>query len=334
MSFLATVTAHFNIPAQCRRLGVPLWSCPSFLFLIMGLINVCAILASYYIARQYASPELVILVVLGLSAFLFTVSFTIINAFEQVVLARQREAAKHEELVRIKDQFVFIAAHELRTPANAIRWALESLEAKEPLLFKKEKGIFETFLISSKRLLDLVKDLLEVSRIETGSVTLRLSPISIAAVVLKSLRGLRSFIDESGMQIVNKIPDSLPLVLADESRLKEVVDNLINNAIKYNRKNGTVTLTAKHGGGGVTLHVTDEGGGIAPEDRPHIFEKFWRSVDAHAIEGTGLGLFIVQKLLELMHGHVSFETKVGIGTTFSVFVPQTEECLSPLLTFL
>lgn len=325
MNFLAVLIAHFNIRAQCRNLGVPLWSCPPFLFLLMGVINIVAILATYYVAQQYAAPELVILIVIGLSIFLFVVSFTIVHAFEQVVLARAKEAMKHRELLQIKDQFVFIAAHELRTPANAIQWTLENLERKEPEFFKKRAELLSILTASSMKLLDLVKDLLEVSRIETGSLSLHLVPVSFFDAVELSLKGLSPFLRESGITVLNHIPPTLPSVRGDAERLKEVVDNLITNAIKYNRKNGTITLAAEEKKDGIFLQVTDQGNGILPEDQPHVFEKFWRSVGMHAIEGTGLGLFIVRKLIELMHGRVSFSTKVGVGSTFSIFLPYAAE---------
>jgi len=324
MSFLATVTAHFNIPAQCRRLGVPLWSCPSFLFLIMGLINVCAILASYYIARQYASPELVILVVLGLSAFLFTVSFTIINAFEQVVLARQREAAKHEELVRIKDQFVFIAAHELRTPVTVIKgYASMALEegagAANEKVTKYLKGVEQ----ANERLLQLVEDLLEVARSEAGKIVIRVQPVDIRKPIVATVEELKQLAKKKSISLDYQSPQNLPDVLADEDRVREVAMNLINNAIKYTPSNGHVWVSHEIREKEVVTSVKDDGFGIPKEDQEKLFKKFYRvrTEQTQSIEGTGLGLFIVKELVEKMGGKIWVESEEGKGSTFSFSLP-------------
>jgi signal transduction histidine kinase len=245
------------------------------------------------------------------------------QAFEQVVTARQKEALKHRETLALKDQFVFVAAHELRTPANAIKWALESLEIKKSPFIEEEKDVFGILATSSLRLLGLVKDLLEVSRIETGAITLHLESVSVAEVLKESLSSLVAYADKENITITNNVLDTIPPVFADKARLKEIFDNLITNAIKYNRKKGTVFISAERGVGGVTVHIRDEGRGITTEDQPHMFEKFWRSVDAHNIEGTGLGLFIVFQLLLSMHGKISFTTEQDLGSVFSVYLPST-----------
>ena len=321
MRWMKNLAFHLNIFAQCRRLGVPFWSCPQFLFLIMGIINIAAILAVYTIAQEYASPELLVAILIGLSVFLFIVSFVIIGAFEHVVEARQREAFHHREVVTMKDQFVFVAAHELRTPANAIRWVLESLELKKSPFLEKEKDAFKVLETSSSKLLELVRDLLEVSRIETGAIAVHLEPTMLGDALQESIKSLAVYAEKSNITIVNNIPENLPPVFADKIRLKEVFDNLLTNAIKYNKEHGEVVISAERAAGGVSVHIQDQGKGIVPEEQQHIFEKFWRSVDVHAIEGTGLGLFIVHKLVTLMRGRISFSSEPGLGTVFSVHLP-------------
>lgn len=323
MKWMRTLAFHLNVFAQCQRLGVPLWSCPQFLFMIMGVINITAILSVYNLAQRYASAELLIVIVVGLSIFLFAVSFTIIEAFEQVVASRQREVLRHREVLAMKDQFVFVAAHELRTPANAIRWALESLEAKKSPFVEEEKEIFNSLELSCSRLLDLVKDLLEISRIETGAISIHLQLVPVIEVIKESIDSLAVHAKKSNITIESKVAEGLPPVFADRSRLKEVFDNLITNAIKYNKKNGSVIITAEREAGGVFIHIRDQGKGVSLEDQGHIFEKFWRSVDVHAIEGTGLGLFIVKQLMTLMHGRVTFSSEPGLGTVFSVHLPAS-----------
>jgi len=117
---------QLNIVDQCRRCCVGLWSCPQFLFMAMGIVIVAAALTTYFIGQHYTDPEIVALIVLLLSGFLFLVGYAIVGASERLVEARIRETAQSKEFLRLKDQFIFVAAHELRTPTSAIKWGLES----------------------------------------------------------------------------------------------------------------------------------------------------------------------------------------------------------------
>src|SRR3989344_5437506 len=171
---------HLNISKQCRELGVGVWSCPQFIFVIMGAVVVGAILATYVAAIKYTDPEVAVLIVVLLAVFLMVVAYVVVQAFERLVDARRQENARSTELLRLKDQFVFIAAHELRTPVNAIQWTLEMLMRGAPERSEQEKKSFEILGKSSARLLNLVKDLLEVARIENKAVTVNRERIPLA----------------------------------------------------------------------------------------------------------------------------------------------------------
>lgn len=312
---------HLNISKQCRELGVGVWSCPQFIFVIMGAVVVGAILATYIAAIKYTDPEVAVLIVVLLAVFLMVVAYVIVQAFERIVDARRQENVRSEELLRLKDQFVFIAAHELRTPVNAIQWTLEMLMKDAPERSAQEKKSFEILGKSSARLLNLVKDLLEVARIENKAVTVSRERIPLAGLAADILRELEGVSIEHQVTLQSTISQDIPDVLADTTRLKEVLVNLVSNGIKYNHSAGSVSVSAEVQGDEIVVHVTDTGSGLSPGDQPHVFEKFWRSADTYQVEGTGLGLFITKELIGLMGGRIWFESEKGKGTTFSFSLP-------------
>jgi len=314
-----------NIVDQCRDLNVSLWSCPQFLFLIMGVIIIGSILTTYNTAQRYAEAQIVALIVILLAGFLFVVSYVIVGAFEKVVHARRMEAQRAKELIELKDQFVFIAAHELKTPASAIKEGMQALEAKKSPFFSKERETVDNINESNARLLALVQDLLQVARIEGKTMHVALSSISVVKAYGDALDELEGRARERGVEITTEIPNDLPNVAADEMRLKEVLTNFLSNAIKYSDpKTGKVTVCGERKGEEVVISVANNGPQISSEEQKHVFEKFWRSKAAQksTIEGTGLGLFIVKQLVEMMEGRVWFTSEPD-KTTFYVALKKS-----------
>jgi len=235
----------------------------------------------------------------------------------QLKEAMERQAKQANELLRLKDQFVFIAAHELRVPASAIKWGLEVLESKQPRFFKQEKKLFDILRQGNERLLALVSDILGVARIEGKTLRVELKPVSLFDIASESVGELQPLAQEHEVTVYQEIPQDIPTMLADPIRLKEVLINLLSNAIKYNSKGGEVRISIDGKDGRAVIHVADTGIGISSEDQKRVFEKFWRAKETQGIEGTGLGLFIVKQLIELMRGKIWFESQPGKGTTFS-----------------
>jgi len=307
-----------NILRLCESYNVSLWSCPPFLFIIMGLIIIGVIILTYFIGQQYLDPIFIALIVLIVSGFLFIISFIIVRAFEKVVDARRREAQQSKDLLEIKDQFVFIAAHELRTPANAIKWGLGALKMEEPELFKKQKELYDIIWNSNERLLNLVKDLLEVARLDSKNIKIKLGQVSLSDAIVDALKETESLAEEQHITIHNQISSDTPHVFSDQIRLKEIFINLLSNAIKYNKKSGEIWISRELKGNYIVVHIKDSGMGISPKYHNEVFKKFARTEETRGIEGTGLGLFIVKQLTELMDGKIWFKSTLGEGTTFSL----------------
>jgi signal transduction histidine kinase len=308
-----------NLKARCRELGVPIWLCPQFIFLVVGTIVVAVLLMARFLTLRYLDPDLSFLIILGLSIFLLVVTFIIVRAFEKVLEAKQSEAKQSKEVLALKDQFVFIAAHELRTPVNAIKWATELISAKHAETDESSRDLFDILNKSADRLLALVKDLLEVARIESKAIQFAFASCSVNEICASISAEFKGSVSAQRKKIVCKIPANIPEVKADPGHLKEVFDNLIGNAIKFSPTSSEIEVDAKWDNKHVIISIKDEGIGISKQDAPHVFEKFWRSDRSRKTSGTGLGLFITKYLMEQMEGIIWFQSNVGSsGTTFFI----------------
>jgi len=225
---------------------------------------------------------------------------------------------------QLKNEFVFVAAHELRNPVTAIRLLLDIIfEDKRLAVDPIMRGYLAKIQEANERLLHLVDDLLEVSRTEAGKLQIQVNPQNIVASINGLLAEMRPTAVSKGVMFQYEPPPSMPYVLADAVKLKEILTNLMANAIKYNVAGGSIRLNHESRGNELITSVADTGIGISEEDKKRIFQKFWRSEDlaVRAQPGTGLGLFIVKELVERMGGRVWAESKRGEGSTFFFSLP-------------
>jgi len=237
------------------------------------------------------------------------------------------DATERRRLDRIRRDFVANASHELRTPLTSIRGFVEALEdgaVKEPDNAERFLGKIRTH---ADRMAALVEDLLELSRLESGERPPRweeVLPSEIVEDVVGSFSGL------AGRKRValRRVDDGAPSVVTDADRLRRILENLVENAVKYTPEGGRVEVASRPGdAGGAVVEVRDNGPGIASEHLPRIFERFYRVDKARSRElgGTGLGLAIVKHLAEGMGAQVRVESDVGRGSRFFVTVPARRE---------
>jgi len=236
-----------------------------------------------------------------------------------------RDVTEFKELDKAKNDFISMVSHELRSPLTSIRGFLLTIlrglygevneRQKEPLMIIEQQ---------SNRLLNLINDLLEITRSEMKLSEQRMEPTQLAEVLLSCVAGARGQADEKNIRLITNIPADLPLIDADKENMEKVFNNLLSNAIKYTPAGGTVKVSACDFGTHLQISVADTGIGIAPEALPHIFERFYRVKDEKTREilGTGLGLTIVKNIVDAHMGTIHVESEVGKGSTFTVLLPK------------
>lgn len=228
------------------------------------------------------------------------------------------------QLERVRRDFVANASHEIRTPLTSIKGYAETL--LEGALEDKNNAMDFLQIISSdaNHLVQLVDDLLDLSRIESGKLSLMFAPFDLVPLVGRVMAGLKKQAKEMGVGLETNFPPGLPKVMMDEASIAQVLLNLIENGMKYNQSGGCVVVTAEEAGPFLRVMITDTGIGIPEEDLPRIFERFYRVDKARSRElgGTGLGLSIVKHIIQAHGGEVSVESVLGKGSTFSFTLPK------------
>jgi PAS domain S-box-containing protein len=248
------------------------------------------------------------------------------DELELLVQARSRElvAARDVALAasRAKSEFLSSMSHELRTPLNAIMGFSQLLELDRDLSTRSRRFAQETFN-AGKHLLDLINDVLDFAQVESGRITLTPEPLPLAEIGHDVMTLMQPLADQRGVTLQPLVVDGL-VVRADRMRLKQVLVNVVSNAIKYNRAAGSVSLAAA-ALDEQTLRITvrDTGVGIAPERLSQVFEPFNRlGAESGSIEGTGIGLNICRRLVELMGGRIGVTSRPGEGSEFRVDLPR------------
>ncbi len=223
--------------------------------------------------------------------------------------------------IQVKDEFVAAVSHELRTPLTAMLGYLELLLDRDDL---DEAARVQLRVVQrhSQRLQALLADLLLISEVSDGSLRLQPAPVDLAAVVAETVEGAHSSAERHGVTVRADMPDRLP-AQADWLRVRQVLDNLVSNAIKYTEAGGSVLVVLGTDGADVEITVSDTGMGIAPDEIDHVFGRFFRGGRAVAqqVQGTGLGLSIVSSIVDAHDGTVAVESDLGRGSTFRVVLP-------------
>src|SRR6266568_3827341 len=227
----------------------------------------------------------------------------------------------------IRRDFVANVSHELRTPLSILRGYIETM-LDDPKMPRSETArILEVMDQHSKRLGLLANDLLTLAQLESGRSTLELSEIDLLRFFNDLVRDWNKKFAAKNLEVVVEVADDCPNIRADEARLREVFDNLLDNAVKYSNENGQIRLRAKRRAESIALSVSDDGIGISAEDISRVFERFYRADKARSRElgGTGLGLSIVKHIAQLHGGSVEADSELGKGTTIRVTLPAVTE---------
>jgi len=240
------------------------------------------------------------------------------------VVAVFHDISRLKQADEIRRDFVANVSHELRTPLSIFHGNLETLLEPGDLDEDETRHIYEVMKRHSDRLNLLVNDLLSLARLESKEANLQLAEIELRDFLEGVTRDWAKRLAAKNLRLELEVPDNFHTLRVDERRLEEVVHNLLDNAVKYSHQNGRILLQAGAPDQEVVLSVRDEGIGIAANDLPRIFERFYRADRARSREvgGTGLGLSIVKHIAQLHGGRVEAESVVGQGTTIRVILPN------------
>ena len=249
-----------------------------------------------------------------------------IPEINQLATSFNSMAVSLEDVEHRRRELVSDLTHELRTPLTVVRGYLEELSGGR---IEATPAVYQRLTKETKRLERLINDLQELSKAEAGYLPIKLQPVDLRPLLEALVQKFSDQLLEDGPQLRLECPDQLPMVLADIDRVEQVLVNLIGNALTYTEK-GSITVQAwiqPEGGKVFTpqlwIAVIDTGVGIAPEDLPHVFERFWRAEKSRNQHtgGTGIGLAISQRLVELQGGEIEVESQLGVGSTFRFYLP-------------
>ncbi len=315
---LKTRLEDLNISAQCKKYNLSLWQCPHFFFVIMGVIMIGIIATVYGVGLRFISdPQVIALVVLFLTAALFIITFVITKFFEKIAEAN-----------RLKSEFVSIVTHQLKSPLTSLSWAIEALISGEfGKVDEKQLEYLKILKENNSRMGELIKDLITVTKVEDGSQFKNKESISLETITKDLAFKSQPFINSSNIDLKIKTDDKLPQILTVASQIKIVIENLIDNAIRYakpkNGKKGTIEISINKKNNNINFEIKDNGLGIPKDDQKYIFQKFFRSINVKEIQpyGSGLGLFITKSIITKLGGKIGFNSEEGEGTTFWFTLP-------------
>ncbi len=310
--------AYYSILAILRhRTGAKWFLIGSALFLLTGLND---ILHSLNLIESIELTGYGFLLLMLAQAIMLASIFS--RTFDRVEALSQRLLS----LDKLKDEFLANTSHELRTPLNGIIGIADSLlaGAAGSISDTVQKNL-QLIVSSGRRLASMVNDLLDFSKLQNQDLSLERQAIDLHTLAELILALLKPLTANKNLKLINKIPKHLPAVYADENRLRQVLHNLLGNAIKFT-ETGEVALSAEVKGSSVTLAVTDTGIGIAKDQQHLIFDSFAQgeASNQRKYEGTGLGLSITKQLVELHEGKIWLESELGQGSTFYVSLPLAE----------
>ncbi|MDZ4720763.1 MAG: ATP-binding protein [Roseiflexaceae bacterium] len=251
--------------------------------------------------------------------------FRDVTARVQAEVERERLLQEAQAAVRMREQFLSIAAHELRTPLTSLLGNAQLMQrraARDGNMAERERRVINVIVNQARRLDNMIVALLDVSRLETGQLSIKCEHIDIGQLVQRIVDEIQPTLDQRLLELIS--PDTPLLIDGDALRLEQVFQNLIQNAIKYSDPLAPVVIRTSEQATTICIHIEDQGIGIDPNELPHLFQRFYRS-DTSTVQqtaGLGIGLFVVQEIVKLHGGSVRVESTLGVGSTFSVCLPR------------
>ena len=274
---------------RCDVLGVGVWSCPSFIFIIMGVVIVFSILATYIIAERHTEPEIVIAIVTLLTVFLLVITQILVGAFEKVIKSKQIEEVRTKEILDLK-----------------------------------EREIFSSIRTRNEQLISLVHQILFITRIERDDIHIHAETLNVFGLLSKNASEHWREHASNDVSYSMDISPDLPSIISDKTLFEEILNTLLTNAYEHSPQDKKLmTLHAKKEDSDIlAISIDNSGDGIPEKLQKHIFEKFWIDERTQTIERAGFGLYIARALARKLGGDISF-TSDSTTTSFTLRLPIT-----------
>jgi len=277
----------------------------------MGIVIIFTAITAYLIGIRFIEdPQIIALIVLIISGVLFIFAYTINVSFE-----------RSAETNRMKTEFVRIVSHQLRSPVTNLSWAIDSLLAGDVGRIREDQlEYFKILKENSFRMKELIKDLLLTSRVEEGTLPIQKEEVPLQEIVKSLILESSPFARASNLEIEFNFDQNLPKIFTDPQQIKVVIENLLDNAIRYSAKKGKIKIHLTKKDENIQFKIQDDGVGIPKADQKYIFQKFFRS-KTKGKGGSGLGLFITKSIVEKLGGKIWFESEEEKGTAFYFRLP-------------
>lgn len=261
-----------------------------------------------------------------------TLRFEQIQEFNETLKRRIQEATKElrttnsqlQRLDEAKDEFISMASHQLRTPLTSVKGYISMvLEGDAGKIGPQQKQLLSEAFASSERMVHLINDFLNVSRLQTGKFMLEQRAVDLIKVVTQEVESLQTTVKMHDLKLKFKAPSHFPVLFIDEGKIRQVIMNFIDNAIYYSRENSTIIVELSVTDGDAVLEVHDTGIGVPKDEQAHLFGKFFRATNARKQrpDGTGVGLFLAKKVIVAHGGSMVFHSVEGEGSTFGFRLP-------------
>ncbi|MBI1984943.1 MAG: HAMP domain-containing histidine kinase [Candidatus Wildermuthbacteria bacterium] len=273
------------------------------------------------VIKKVGEGDFAVRVVLATNKELREFADSINDMISRLQTAKKRE----EEVEKLKTEFVSLAAHQLRTPLSQVKWTIQLLGDQDlGKLTKEQQEIIKKMGVSNEKMIQLVNDLLNVARIEEGRYLFQPSDVQLEEVVSEVVQSYKEVAERKKIQLVSELPpERLKKITADKEKIQLAVQNLIDNALRYTKEKGVVSVRVLSNGREAEVSVQDNGIGIPEDQKQRVFERFFRARNAKMVEtqGTGLGLYLAKNIMEAHGGRMWFESEESKGTTFHLSVP-------------
>lgn len=298
---------------KSEEYGIPFWKLPEVLLISSAIVNVFVMIITYYWAGDLAEDPREAVFIVALEAIIILVISNMIVESANGIINNQK----------LKKEFIDIISHQIKSPLTNIRWSLEMLERKKNRGHEITDKYLHRVAESSEKIITLVNDFIHLSRMDEKS-RLEKKKINLAKLSQKLIENNSFFAQSRNVTVEFEQANEEFFVNANEENLQIALENLIDNAIKYCPEGTSVKIFLERKEENVIFEISNKGIGISQEERPFMFNKFYRSDKAKLLfsNGTGLGLYISKNLLHKMNGDVWFESKPGEKTTFFVKLPK------------